>query len=133
MWVVGKVKVSEKIVGGGRKSGSSSTGTATMTERTLGSYISKEKMALVKEKAEAAFGEFDLSSSSSRFSSLELTRVLRSFLNRFSGTGSSFSRRQIHRRWSASWFRGGLERCCWVHVSPSFSLLSRLAEGEAAK
>jgi hypothetical protein len=52
MYVVGRVKVSDKVLGG-KKSGV----TPGSPERTLGSYISRDKMALVKEKAEAAHGE----------------------------------------------------------------------------
>lgn len=52
MYVVAKVKVSDKVLGGKKAST-----TAGSSERTLGSYISKDKMGLVRDKAEAAFGE----------------------------------------------------------------------------
>lgn len=57
MWVVGRVKVLEKIVGSGKK-GADKESSGGTSERTLGSYISREKMGLVKEKAEGAFGGF---------------------------------------------------------------------------
>lgn len=111
MYVVGKVKVSDKVLGGKK-----ATSTAGASERTLGSYISRDKMGLVKDKAEAAFGELPCSSFRARQGHPKLIVII--ILPYCSRARGSIRRSQVlHRR--SSWRIRGSPVCDRrVHVRP---------------